>query len=176
MVAAGARNCRRKPLILGPMQFSDRLRQPSPNCIASFGRTYVASALIAAPMGAYIEYVQERTGATRSFTIETILQGGLWFLTTAIAFAFILNGRVQQHRAWMTRSFGTGPMIFLEARVIMWLIGIQNLTPGKVETIVWLCTASSIFVADVVLQIQEYLRSRPAAAKLPVVSQVVNTA
>jgi hypothetical protein len=40
-------------------------------------------------------------------------------LTTAIALAFILNGKVQQHRAWMTRSFGTGPMIFLEVRVIM---------------------------------------------------------
>jgi hypothetical protein len=118
-------------LILGPMQFSDRLRQPSPNCIASFGRIYVASALIAAPMGAYIEYVQERTGATRSFTIETILQGGLWFLTTAIALAFILNGKVQQHRAWMTRSLGTGPMIFLEVRLIMWLIGIQTLLQAK---------------------------------------------
>ena len=39
----------------------------------------MTSASIAAPLGAYIEYVQERTGATRSFTIETIPQGGLWF-------------------------------------------------------------------------------------------------
>jgi|ERR1700739_4403088 len=163
-------------LILGPMQFSDRLRQRFTKLHRVVGRIYVTSALIAAPMGAYIEYVQERTGATRSFTIETVLQGGLWFLTTAIAFAFILNGKVQQHRAWMIRSFATGPMIFLEVRVIMWLIGIQNLTPSKVETIVWLCTASSIFLADVVLQIQEYLRSRPAAANLPLVSQTRNTA
>jgi hypothetical protein len=52
----------------------------------------------------------------------------------------------------------------------------SDLTPSKVETIVWLCTASSILVADVVLQIQEYLRSRPAAAKLPLVSQAMKTA
>ncbi len=176
MVAAGSRNSWRKRTDPGPTQFSDRLRQRFTKLHRVVGRIYVTSALIAVPMGAYIEYVQERTGGTRSFTIETILQGGLWFLTTAIALAFILNGKGQQHRAWMTRSFGTGPMIFLEERVIMWLMGLQNLTPAKVETVVWICTASSIFVADLVPQIREYLRSSPAPAKLPVVSRVVKTA
>jgi hypothetical protein len=55
-------------------------------------------------------------------------------------------------------------------------MGLQNLTPAKVETVVWICTVSSIFVGDLVLQIQEYLRSRPAPAKLPVVSRVAKTA
>ncbi len=131
MVAAGSRNSWRKRTDPGPTQFSDRLRQRFTKLHRVVGRIYVTSALIAVPMGAYIEYVQERTGGTRSFTIETILQGGLWFLTTAIALAFILNGKGQQHRAWMTRSFGTGPMIFLEERVIMWLMGLQNLTPAR---------------------------------------------
>lgn len=155
-------------IILGPLQFSDRLRQRYTKMHRVVGRIYVATALIAAPLGTYIEYLQERTGATRSFTIETVLQGSLWFLTTLIAFVFILKGNVQAHRTWMTRSFGTGPLIFLEARVIFWLIGLEHLTPGTVETVVWLCTASSIFVADVVLQIQESLRKRAAHAKQPI--------
>jgi hypothetical protein len=33
----------------------------------------------------------------------------------------------------LIRSFGTGPMIFLEVRVKMWLIGLQNLAPSKWE-------------------------------------------
>ena len=64
----------------------------------------------------------------------------------------------------MTRSFGTGPLIFLEVRVILGLTGIaEKYGPGGVETVVWICTASSIFVADCVLQVQELLQSRSNA-------------
>jgi len=93
-------------------------------------------------------------------------------LTTLIAFGFILNGKVEQHRVWMARSFGTGPLISLEARVIFWLLGREHLTPSTVETVVWLCTGSSIFVADVLLQIQEWLRGRQAKAKLSIAAAV----
>jgi len=150
-------------LILGPMQFSDRLRQRYVKLHRIVGRIYIAAAFIAAPMGVYVQYLDEKTGFSRTFTIETMIQGGLWMLTTSIALAFILKGKVQQHRQWMTRSFGTGPLIFLEARVIFDLTGVDS--PAAIETVVWICTASSIFVADLVLQAQELLRSRPIAAR-----------
>ena len=150
-------------LILGPMQFSDRLRQRYVKLHRVVGRIYIAGAFIAAPMGVYVQYLDEKTGFSRTFTIETMIQGGLWMLTTGIALAFILKGKVQQHRQWMTRSFGTGPLIFLEARVIFSLTGVNS--PAAIETVVWICTASSIFIADLVLQVQELLRSRPVAAR-----------
>jgi len=150
-------------LILGPMQFSDRLRQRYVKLHRIVGRIYIAAAFVAAPMGVYVQYLDEKTGFSRTFTIETMIQGGLWMLTTSIALAFILKGKVQQHRQWMTRSFGTGPLIFLEARVIFDLAGVDS--PAAIETVVWICTASSIFVADLVLQAQELLRSRPIAAR-----------
>jgi uncharacterized membrane protein len=150
-------------LILGPMQFSDRLRQRYVRLHRIVGRIYIAGTFIAAPMGVYVQYLDEKTGFSRTFTIETMIQGGLWMLTTGIALAFILKGKVQQHRQWMTRSFGTGPLIFLEARVILGLTGVDS--PAGIETVVWICTASSIFVADLVLQVQELLRIRPIAAR-----------
>jgi uncharacterized membrane protein len=150
-------------LILGPLQFSDRLRQRYVKLHRVVGRIYIAGTFIAAPLGVYVQYLDEKTGFSRSFTIETALQASLWMLTTGIALAFIRKGKVQQHRQWMTRSFGTGPLIFLEARVIFGLAGIQS--PAAIETVVWICTASSIFVADVVLQVQELLRNRPLSAK-----------
>jgi uncharacterized membrane protein len=158
-------------LILGPLQFSDRLRQRFTKLHRVMGRFYIASVFIAAPLGVYIQYVDERLGSPRSFTIETVVQGGLWILTTAIALAFILKGKVQQHRQWMTRSFGTGPLIFLEARVIFTLAGVT--TPFQAETVVWICTACSIFVADIVLQFQEMLRTRPVAAKKKIATPVL---
>ena len=115
-------------LILGPMQFSDRLRQRYVKLHRVVGRCYIAGVFISAPLGIYIQYLDEPLGFARSFTIETVFQASLWMLTTGIALAFILKGKVQQHRQWMTRSFGTGPLIFLEVRVIGGIAGIT--TPG----------------------------------------------
>jgi uncharacterized membrane protein len=151
-------------LILGPMQFSERLRQRYLGLHRVVGRIYVFAVFISAPVGVIIQHADEKLGMTRGFTIETTVQSTLWVLTTAIAWVLILKGKVAQHRQWMTRSFGTGPLIFIEVRVILGLLDIQD--PHVVETVVWICTASSIFVADAVLQVEELLRARPARAKL----------
>jgi uncharacterized membrane protein len=160
-------------LILGPMQFSDRLRQRFIGVHRAVGRLYVTGVFIAAPLGVYIQYLNEPLGFARSFTIETVFQAGLWMLTTGIAFAFILQGKVQQHRQWMTRSFGTGPLIFLEVRVIFSVFNVSD--PHSIEIVVWACTASSLFVADLVLQVQEILRMRPRTAKVRSATQVLET-
>jgi hypothetical protein len=128
------------------------------------GYIYIVCAFIAAPLGVYIQHANEPLGFARSFTIETAFQGGLWMATTAIALAFILKGKVQKHRQWMTRSFGTGPLIFLEVRVIGGITGWENLGPHANEIIVWACTLSSIFIADLVLEAEELYRSRPRRA------------
>ena len=160
-------------LILGPMQFSDRLRQRFIGVHRAVGRLYVTGVFIAAPLGVYIQYLNEPLGFARSFTIETVFQAGLWMLTTGIAFAFILQGKVQQHRQWMTRSFGTGPLIFLEVRVIFSVFNVSD--PHSIEIVVWACTASSLFVADLVLQVQESLRMRPRTAKARGATSVLET-
>jgi uncharacterized membrane protein len=160
-------------LILGPMQFSDRLRQRFIGVHRAVGRLYVTGVFIAAPLGVYIQYLNEPLGFARSFTIETVFQAGLWMLTTGIAFAFILQGKVQQHRQWMTRSFGTGPLIFLEVRVIFSVFNVTD--PHSIEIVVWACTASSLFVADLVLQVQEMLRMRPRTAKARSATPVLET-
>ena len=152
-------------LLLGPMQFSDRLRQKYAKLHRVAGRIYVAGALIASPLGFYIQLSQERLGAPRSFTMAGFSHGTLWTLTTAIAFYFILRGKVQQHRQWMTRSFVVGPMVFMTARVILGVTGLEQRGPAAIETVVWMCVAFSIPLADIVLQVQEQLRTRVTRPK-----------
>ena len=53
----------------------------------------VAGALIAAPLGAYIQYFEERMGATRSFSIAAAVDAAMLMLTTAIAFYFAFAAR-----------------------------------------------------------------------------------
>lgn len=151
-------------LLLGPMQFSDRLRQRYAKLHRVVGRFYIGGVLVAAPMGFYVQFFQERTGATRSFSMAAAAQATSWIVTTLIALAFIRKGKVQQHRQWMTRSFAVA-LIFLEVRVILGVTGLEHLGPTVVETVVWLCNVFAILLADLALQWQELWKSRTALSK-----------
>jgi len=145
-------------LLLGPMQFSDRLRDRFRQLHRVTGRIYVAGVFVAAPLGFYIQYFQERMGDPRSFSIAAAVDAALWMITTGVAMAFILKGKVQEHRQWMTRSFAVA-LVFLEGRVIGGVTGWEDLGAHASETIVWACLAFSILSADLVLQWQELARS-----------------
>ena len=148
-------------LLLGPMQFSDRLRTRFKQLHRVVGRIYVGGVFVAAPLGFYIQYFEERMGNLRSFSIAAAADATLWVTTTAIALVFILKGKSQEHRQWMTRSFAVA-VVFLEVRVIGGLGGWENLDNHTNETIVWACLAFSILSADLVLQWQELRRQRSA--------------
>jgi hypothetical protein len=77
-----------------------------------------------------------------------------------MAMLFILRGKVQQHRQWMTRSFACA-IIFLEVRAI------TDLTHWDkyIEAIVWFCVAAAFPLADLVLQIQDSYRTRATPAR-----------
>ena len=154
-------------LLLAPMQFSDRLRRRFTKLHRVVGRFYVAGVFVAAPLGFYIQYFNERAGGARSFSVAAAVDAILWIVTTAIAFAFILKGKVQQHRQWMTRSFAVA-IVFLEVRVVLGVTGLEKVNGGAFdETVVWACVAFSLLFADVVLQWQELRSKRPAPARAP---------
>jgi uncharacterized membrane protein len=150
-------------LLLGPMQFSDRLRHRFRGLHRVVGRIYVAGVFVAAPLGFYIQYFEVRMGNPRSFSIAAAADAALWMITTGIAMVFILKGKVQEHRQWMTRSFAVA-IVFLEVRVIGGVGGWENLDVHANETIVWACLAFSILSADLVLQWQQ-VRPSPSAVR-----------
>ena len=146
-------------LLLGPMQFSDRVRNRFRWLHRVIGRIYVAGVFVAAPLGFYIQFFQERMGDPRSFSVAAAVDAALWMITTGIALVFILKGKVHEHRQWMTRSFAVA-LVFLEVRVIGGVGGWETLDIHANETIVWICLAFSILSADLVLQWQELARQR----------------
>jgi uncharacterized membrane protein len=147
-------------LFLGPLQFSDRLRRRYAKAHRVLGRVYIAGVLVGAPLGIYIQYFEERLGGTRSFTIATVADAGVWICTTLVALAFILKGKVQPHRQWMTRSLACS-FIFLEVRVILGFTHWEQYA----EIVVWGCVAAAVPLADLALQIEELLRTRASRAK-----------
>ena len=137
-------------LFLGPLQFSGRLRQRFAKLHRVLGRCYVAGVFIGAPLGIYIQYLEERLGFPRSFTFAAVADAALWMFTTGMALVFIRQRKIQQHRQWMTRSFA-GSLIFLEVRAIIGLTGWGQYA----EIVVWCCVAAAIPLADLVLQFEE---------------------
>jgi uncharacterized membrane protein len=156
-------------LLLGPMQFSDRLRNRFSRLHRVVGRIYVAGVFVAAPLGVYIQYFEERIGDPRSFSIAAAVDAALWMITTGLALIFILKRKVQEHRQWMTRSFAVA-IVFLEVRVIGGLGGWDDLDVHANETIVWFCLAFAILSADLVLQWQQLGRSTSVVRRQPLVT------
>jgi len=156
-------------LLLGPLQFSDRLRQRFAKFHRVVGRFYVAGVFIGAPMGLYIQYFEERMGGARSFSFAAGTDAALWMLTTAIAIFFILKGKVQQHRQWMTRSFAVA-IVFLEVRVVAGVTGWKS--ESAIETTVWMCVAFSLLFADIVLQWRDFSPARTVPARIPALQPV----
>jgi uncharacterized membrane protein len=152
-------------LLLAPLQFSDRLRRKYVRLHHVVGYVYVVGTAIAAPFGFYIQYFHERMGSPRSFSFAAATQATSWILTTAIALFMILRGNTDAHRKWMTRSFAVC-LVFLEVRAVEGVTGWDTLGVSVDETVVWACNVFTLLAADLVLQAQEVLRSRPARRTL----------
>ncbi len=142
-------------LFLAPLQFSSRLRRRFLRLHKTTGAIYVAGALLLAPIGLFIQYLDESQGAARSFTIETTIQGSLLAITTGIGLWYALQRNITRHRQWMVRSYAVA-ITFLEVRVIFGVTGLDQAFDWHVlETIVWMCTSLSLLVGDIANQLYE---------------------
>ncbi len=151
-------------LFLGPLQFSDRLRKRFTKLHRVLGRFYIAGALVGAPLGLYIQHFEEvHLGNPHSFTIATAMDASIWVFCTLMALAFILRGKVQQHRQWMTRSLACA-LIFIEVRFILGVFHLE-MVRGAAEVVVWSCVAAAVPLADFILYWQELRRPRATAAR-----------
>jgi hypothetical protein len=162
-------------LILAPMQFWDRLRLRFTMLHRVTGSIYVACAFVLAPLGVYIQYLDEAQGASRSFTIATVIDAALLMITTGIALIFALKRMFPQHRQWMTRSYAVS-LVFLEVRLILGLTGLdQPFNWAITETVVWSCLALAILFGDLGNQWHELASVRPRPVKIQATGMALAT-
>src|SRR6516164_9838048 len=135
-------------LLLVPLQFSDRLRARYAIVHRIIGRIYVVGALILAPLGAYIQYIEEPLGASRSFTMAAVVDATLLITTTGLGLIFAIKRMIPQHRQWMTRSYAVS-LTFFQIRFILGMSGLDQPPSFAVtEIVVWTCVALAILVGD----------------------------
>jgi uncharacterized membrane protein len=140
-------------LLLAPLQFSERLRRRYTRLHRVVGRIYVTGALILAPLGAYIQYLDEHLGGTRAFTVLAGVDAVLLMVTTGVAFFFALRRQITLHKQWMTRSYAVA-LVFFEGRFISGVTGWENSEAANITTI-WVCLALSLLAADLANQWQD---------------------
>ena len=152
-------------LLLAPLQFSERLRQRYTKAHRVMGRLYAVGAIALAPMGAYIQYYQERMGAPRSFTVLAGVDAAMLMGTTLIAFVFAFRRKIALHRQWATRSYAVA-LVFIGGRFVMGITGWETLGVEIVQAIIWSCLALAVPLADLSLNWRE-LRSRSSVPARP---------
>jgi hypothetical protein len=135
-------------LLLAPLQFSDRLRKRFTRQHRIAGRVYVVGVLVLAPLGAYIQYYEERLGFPRSFTVLAFVDAAMLIVTTVIAFLFAYKRKIALHRQWVTRSYAVA-LVFIAGRFVGGVTGWETLGVEIVQAIIWSCLALSILLADV---------------------------
>jgi len=162
-------------LLFAPLQFSNRMRQRFTKAHRVMGRMYVVGALALAPMGAYIQYYQERMGAPRSFTVLGVVDATMLMTTTAFAFLFAFQRKIALHKQWATRSYALA-LVFIAGRFVMGITGWEKLGIEIVQAIIWSCLALALVFADVSIHWRE-IRSalspkvKPAAPIKPHVTE-----
>lgn len=168
-------------LLFAPFQFSERIRQRFIKAHRVMGRFYVLGALALAPMGAYIQYYQERMGAPRSFTILGIIDATMLMSATLLALLFAVRRKIALHRQWATRSYAIA-LVFIAGRFVMGVTGWEQLGVEIVQAIIWSCLALSMVFADISIHWRE-IRSAlsgqvkaPVAARQPVVKPAARAA
>lgn len=164
-------------LLFAPFQFSERMRQRFTKAHRVMGRFYVVGALALAPMGAYIQYYQERMGAPRSFTVLGVVDATMLMGTTLLALLFAVRRKIALHRQWATRSYAVA-LVFIAARFVMGTTGWEQLGVEIVQAIIWSCLALSMVFADISIHWREIRSALSVRVKAPVAAKpvVVNPA
>ena len=141
-------------LLFAPLQFSDRLRKRFTKAHRVMGRLYVLGCFVLAPLGAYIQYYQERTGMPRSFTILAMVDAAMLMSATALAFLFAFKRKIALHRQWAVRSYAIA-LVFIAGRFVMGITGWETLGVEIVQAIIWSCLAFSVLLGDVAIHWRE---------------------
>ena len=102
--------CGTLALLIGPLNFSTRLRQRYLQLHRILGRVYVFSVFIGSATGVALAY--GRPGFP-----GTSMQAAAWIVCTTAALLTARNGYIVQHRQWMIRSYAV-TLTFVSSRVL----------------------------------------------------------
>jgi uncharacterized membrane protein len=140
-------------LLIGPINFSSRIRNRYLRFHRILGRIYIISVFIGAATG--VTLASGRTGFP-----GTCGQAAAWVVCTAAAFITARNGHIVQHRQWMARSYAV-TFTFVSSRVLnLWPRYWSHLGDSLSAVGVIAFTLASLLIVDLGLNWRELTTRR----------------
>jgi len=133
-------------LLLGPWQFSDKLRARALNLHRWIGRFYLLEVALGSIAGFAMATVSEQGLPTHlGFGALAVL----WFFTGLQAYRLIRRGDVLAHRRWMIRNFAlTLAAVTLRIHLPLMLAVLHWSFPVSYITVSWLCWVPNLLIAE----------------------------
>jgi uncharacterized membrane protein len=145
-------------LVLGPIQFSERLRRRYKGLHRVLGRVYIGAICIAAPLSIYIA----NHWNPPPLAVESWAQGGGWLLCALMALAFAMKRNIVLHRQWVARSYAF-TFIFVAGRAPDFFHWKWN-SDADFATFLWFLVFAALTLPDLMIQSTDLLRRRKAPA------------
>jgi len=140
-------------LVIGPINFSSRIRQRHPTLHRVLGRVYAVSVLVGAFTGIAL-------AAGRPGLPGTSMQAAAWIVCTAAAVITARNYQITQHRQWMARSYAV-TFTFVSSRVLnLWPRYWSHLGDSFAAVGVIAFTLASLLIVDLGLNWHELTTHR----------------
>jgi uncharacterized membrane protein len=143
-------------LVIGPINFSSRIRARHLTLHRVLGRVYAVSVLVGAFTGIAL-------AAGRPGLPGTSMQAAAWIVCTAAAVITARNRQITQHRQWMARSYAV-TFTFVSSRVLnLWPRYWSHLGDSFAAVGVIAFTLASLLIVDLGLNWRELTtrRDRP---------------
>ncbi|HXJ89360.1 MAG TPA: DUF2306 domain-containing protein [Candidatus Binatia bacterium] len=133
-------------LVVGPWQFSQRLRARAPNVHRWLGRFYLLSVALGSLAGFAMATVSEEGPATH---FGFAMLAALWFFTGLQAYRRIRQGDIDAHRRWMTRNFALSlAAVTLRNELPLMLFALHWSFHISYIIISWLCWIPNLLLAE----------------------------
>ncbi len=140
-------------LLIGPINFSSRIRQRYLKLHRVLGRIYVIAVFVGAFTG--IALASGRPGLP-----GTSMQAAAWIVCTTAAFITARNRQIIQHRQWMARSYAV-TFTFVSSRVLnLWPRYWSHLGDSLSAVGVIAFTLASLLIVDIGLNWHELTTRR----------------
>ncbi|HEY8593379.1 MAG TPA: DUF2306 domain-containing protein [Sphingomicrobium sp.] len=137
-------------LLLGPLQFVARVRERMPQLHRASGRIYAVAIAIGAPAGLMLS-LGTTAGpiAGAGFALMAIL----WPVLTALGIKAAIDGRFEDHRAWMIRSYALTAAA-LTLRLMLPFAGLVLAIPftPAYRVIAWISWMTNLAIAEFYLR------------------------
>ncbi len=140
-------------LLIGPINFSSRIRERHLRLHRVLGRIYVGAVFVGAATGVDL-------AAGRPAFAGTLMQAAAWIACTTAAFIAARNRQIVQHRQWMARSYAV-TFTFVSTRVLnLWPRYWSHLGDTFATVGVIAFTLASLLVVDLGLNWRELTTRR----------------